>query len=77
MKIISKKEELAANGNKEITVAIGYPLVCRLFATKKSILDLSSSLRISSVFVKPILFSEIKPDIISNGFRYDGSMLFL
>ncbi len=27
---------------------------------------------ISSLFIRPMLFGETKPEIISNGFRYDG-----
>ena len=42
------------------------------FETLKMSLDLFSNWLISSLLISPILFGEIKPEIISNGFRYDG-----
>jgi hypothetical protein len=35
-------------------------------------LDFFNNSLISSLFIRPILFGETKPEIISNGFRYDG-----
>ncbi len=35
-------------------------------------LDFFRNSLISSLFIRPILFGETKPEIISNGFRYDG-----
>jgi hypothetical protein len=35
-------------------------------------LDLFSIWLISSLLISPILFGETKPEIISNGFKYDG-----
>jgi HKD family nuclease len=35
-------------------------------------LDFFNNSLISSLLIKPILFGETKPEIISNGFRYDG-----
>ncbi len=42
------------------------------FKTLKMSLDLFSNWLISSLSISPILFGETKPQIISNGFRYDG-----
>jgi hypothetical protein len=36
------------------------------------ILDLFSNCLICSLLISPILFGETKPEIISNGIRYDG-----
>ncbi len=42
------------------------------FDTLNISLDLFSNWLISSLLISPILFGETKPEIISNGFIYDG-----
>ncbi len=42
------------------------------FETLNMSLDFFSNWLICSLLINPILFGETKPEIISNGFRYDG-----
>jgi hypothetical protein len=44
----------------------------RNFETLNMSLDVFSNSLISSLSTSPILFGETKPEIISNGLRYDG-----
>ncbi len=46
------------------------------FETLNISLDLFSNWLISSLLISPILFGETNPEIIKDGFRYDG-LLFL
>jgi hypothetical protein len=65
-------EQLIINGmsdNKFPEIII--PMI-EIFETTNISFDFFSNRLISSLFVSPILFGETKPQIISNGFRYDG-----
>ncbi len=71
---IKKKwnEELIINGIKDMQKAVKVGPNVRSFETLNMNFDLFSNWLISSLFESSILFGETKPEIISNGFRYDG-----
>jgi hypothetical protein len=47
------------------------------FETSNMSLDFFNNSLICSLFISPILFGEIEPEIISNGFRYDTFVLIV
>jgi hypothetical protein len=67
-----ESEEFIINGIPDKKIAeILIPMV-ENFDTRNISLDLFNNSLISSLLISPILFGETKPEIISNGFRYDG-----
>ncbi len=68
----NSNEELIINGmNDKKNAQIVIPIVTN-FETLNMSLDLFNNWLICSLLISPILFGEIKPEIISNNFRYDG-----
>jgi hypothetical protein len=65
-------EESIINGIPDKQISHKVETIIRSLETSNISLDLFNNSLISSLFIRPILFGETKPEIISNGFRYDG-----
>ncbi len=65
-------EELIINGISGKRKSNKIETIIRSFQTSNISLDSFNNSLISYLFINPILFDETKPEIISNGFRFDG-----
>ncbi len=65
-------EELIINGIPDKRKSNKVETIIRSFETSNISLDFFNNSLITYLFISPILFDETKPEIISNGFRFDG-----
>jgi hypothetical protein len=68
----NSNEELIINGMIDMKKIPKLAQIIRSLEASNISLNLFSNCLISSLLISPILFGETKPEIISNGFRYDG-----
>jgi hypothetical protein len=68
----NSNEELIINGIPDKKKQAKLMPIIEILENSNIILDFFSNRLISSLLISPILFGETKPEIISNGLRYDG-----
>ncbi len=68
----NSNEELIINSIPEVQKQAKVRLFIRILEILNISLDFFRNWLISSIFIRPKLFGETKPEIISNDFKYDG-----